>query len=160
VIAIAPSSIVYVGIGSSKTAVSSWTFDGADLPFAPYVHNEAYAKSRRLIDLYDPTFDAAPPASRIAGERIAGPILLISGRADALWPSSRMADEIAQRLKNSGFKYEVTNLQFDDVGHHAGGIPLRPTADSVRLGGSARSISHAQIEAWRAIVSFLSKLSR
>jgi dienelactone hydrolase len=160
VIAIAPSSVVYEGIGGSKEKVSSWTSKGADLPFAPYVQNETYTKSRRLIDLYDPTFAAAPAESRIAVEKINGPILLISGKADALWPSSRMADEIAARLKSKGFRHEVTNLQHDDVGHHASGIPLRPTADSVRLGGTARSIAHAQVQSWRAIAAFLSKLKR
>jgi dienelactone hydrolase len=158
VIANSPSSLVYEGVGSSKTAVSSWTSKGADLAFAPYARNETYTKSRRLIDLYNPTFDGAPASSRIAVEKIAGPILLISGKADALWPSSRMADEITSRLRGKAFRYDVTNLQFDDVGHHAAGVPLRPTADSVRLGGSARSIAQAQIEAWRAIVTFLSKL--
>jgi dienelactone hydrolase len=160
VIAISPSSVVYEGIGSSKGQVSSWTYKGAELPFAPYVRSEKYAQSRRLIDLYDPTFDGAPESSRIAAEKISGPILLISGKADTLWPSARMADEIAGRLKSKGFKYEVNNLQFDDVGHHASGIPLRPTGDSVRLGGTARSIGHAQVEAWRAIDSFLSNLKK
>ena len=160
VIAVSPSSVVYEGIGNSKEKVPSWTYKGADLPFAPYVSSEAYTKSRRLIDLYDPTFDAAPVESRIAVEKISGPVLLISGKVDALWPSSRMADEIAARLKSKSFRHEVTNLQFDDVGHHAAGIPLRPTADSVRLGGSARSIAHAQLGSWRAIGAFLAKLRR
>ena len=160
VVAYAPSSVIYEGIGNSPGHVSSWTYKGVELPFAPYVHNDTYSKSRRLIDLYEPTFAAAPPESRIAVENIAGPIMLISGKDDALWPSSRMADEMAGRLKSKGFKFEVTNLQFDDVGHHCAGIPLRPTADSVRLGGSARSIAHANVEAWHRIVSFLTVLKQ
>ncbi len=160
VIAISPSSVVYEGIGNSKTPVSSWTYKGGDIPFAPYVSNETYKKSRRLIDLYDPTFDAAPSTSQIAVENIAGPVLLISGKVDMLWPSARMANEIVTRLKRKTFPYKITNLQFDDVGHHAAGIPLRPTVDSVRLGGTARSIAHAQVDAWRAIAAFLSELRR
>lgn len=160
VIAYAPSSVVYEGIGNSSAHVSSWTSKGIDIPFAPYVHNDTYTKSRRLIDLYDPTFDAAPPESRIAVEKINGPILLLSGRADALWPSSRMADEMAQRLRKNGFKFQFANLQFIDVGHHVASIPLRPTADSTRLGGSARAIAHANVDAWSAIVEFLSRLKK
>jgi len=160
VIAFAPSSVVYEGIGSSTASVSSWTYKDVDIPFASYVHNDTYTKSHRLIDLYDPTYGAAPPKSRIAVEKISGPILLLSGQADLLWPSGRMANEIATRIKNNGFKFELTNLQFDDVGHAVARIPLRPTADSVRLGGSARSIAHANIESWRAIVSFLAKLEK
>ena len=156
VIAYAPSSVVYEGIGSSTNLVSSWTTKGIEVPFAPYVHNETYAKSHRLIDLYDPTYDAAPTNSRIAVEKISGPILLLSGRSDELWPSARMAT----RIKTIGFKFEFTNLQFDDVGHAVAHIPLRPTTDSVRLGGSARSIAHANVESWRAIISFLVKLKK
>src|SRR6478672_11227292 len=38
VIAFAPSSVVYEGIGSSTASVSSWTYKDVDIPFAPYVH--------------------------------------------------------------------------------------------------------------------------
>jgi len=160
VIAIAPSSVIWEGISQSKESLSSWTVGGKDIPFAPYVKSEEYIKSRRLIDLYDPSFDKAPVESHIAVERIAGPILLIAGKNDLLWPSSRMADAIATRLAAKNFKYKVLNRQWDNVGHHVGSVPNRPTADSVRLGGTPQSISKAQFEAWREIIVFLNSLKR
>lgn len=160
VIAYAPSSVVWEAISQSKESYSSWTAGGKDIPFAPYVKSEEYTKSRRLIDLYNPSFDKAPVGSQIAVERIAGPILLISGKADMLWPSSRMADAIVARLAANLFKYKVLNRQWDNVGHHVAGVPNRPTADSVRLGGTAQSISKAQFEAWREIIAFLNSLKR
>jgi len=160
VIAVAPSSVVFEGISNGQRSLSSWTAVSNDVPFAPYVRSDEYTKSRRLIDLYDPTFDKAPPASVIEVEKIAGPILLISGKSDMLWPSARMADQMAKRLREKGFKYEVTNWQRDDVGHHVARVPLGPTADSVRLGGSARSIAIAQVDAWGQMISFLNKLAR
>jgi len=160
VIAVAPSSVVWEAISQSKESFSSWTSGGKDIAFARYVTTEEYKKSRRLIDLYNPSFDKARTESAIAAERIAGPILLISGKNDTLWPSARMADAIAARLAAKNFKYKVLNRQWDDVGHHVGSVPDRPTADSVRLGGTPHSIAKAQFEAWREMIAFLNSLKR
>jgi dienelactone hydrolase len=160
VVAIAPSSVVWEAISQSKESYSSWTSRGKDLPFAPYVQTDEYKKTRRLISLYDPSFAKAPAESQIAVERIAGPILLISGNNDLVWPSAEMANAIEARLAKNNFKYNVLNRQWDNVGHHVAGVPNRPTADSVRLGGTAQTIANAQFEAWREIVSFLSSLKR
>jgi dienelactone hydrolase len=154
-IAIAPSSNVFQSIREDRAPSSSWTFEGKELPYAPYRPGDAFAVSRKLIDLYVPSFEAAPPESQIPVENITGPILLISGREDALWPSSRMADHIAARLKSLRHAIPVHNRQFDDAGHHAGNIPMRPTGDSTRLGGTASGIAHAQMESWRLIFEFL-----
>jgi dienelactone hydrolase len=159
VIVSAPSSVVFEGIGSSKISVSSWTIEGKDVPFAPYVRNELYTQSRRLVDLYNPTLAGAGDNSKIPVEKISGPILLISGKEDMLWPSARMAGDISARLSARGFKYPVKNISLENAGHHAGSFPLRPAADSVRLGGTAQGIAQAQVEAWREIVKFLASIT-
>jgi pimeloyl-ACP methyl ester carboxylesterase len=38
-------------------------------------------------------------------ERIQGPVLLISGRADRIWPSERLADIAFQRLQAHAFPH-------------------------------------------------------
>jgi dienelactone hydrolase len=160
VIAYAPSSVVWEAISQSKESNSSWTMGGKDVAFAPYVTSEEYKKSRRLIDLYDPSFAKAPVESQIAVEKINGPILLLSGKNDLLWPSATMADAIEARLAKHNFKYKVFNRQWENVGHHVAGVPNRPTADSVPLGGTAQTIAKAQFEAWREIIAFLTSLKR
>ncbi len=157
VIGIAPSSVVFQCLSRGRPAASSWSATGGEEPYAPFVASETFDKTHRLTDLYLASLAAAPAASRIPVEKIAGPVLLISGRDDALWPSSKMATEIADRLADHHFKYAVTNRIFDDVGHHSGHVPFRPTRDSVSLGGTAKALAHAYPEVWTMIFAFLSR---
>jgi len=160
VVALAPSSVVYQSITGGRDSSSSWTLRGMELPFAPYVGSEAFTKSHRLIDLYEPTLAAAPAASAIAVEHINGPVLLIAGKDDALWPSAKMAEQLVARAKRAGFKPRIVNQTIDDAGHHVANVPNRPTGDSVRLGGTAAGLAAAQFRSWQAIVEFLGQSLR
>lgn len=160
VVAIAPGSVVFQNLGSSRRSTSSWTSGGTDVPFAPFVKSEVFDKTRRLADLYNASLDAAPPQAKIPVERIAGPILLLSGKDDALWPSTKMANEIVNRLTQHHFRYPVKNQSFDDVGHHVATIPMRPTADSVRLGGKPQALAKTHLRAWREVIGFLDTSTR
>jgi len=155
VVAIAPSSVVYQSITGGKQVSSSWTAGGKELPYAPYVTSEEFKKSKRLIDLYVPTLAAAPDAAAIPVETINGPILLLAGKDDALWPSATMAAQIEARAKRMRFRYPIINQPADAAGHAVARLPNRPTADTVRLGGTAEGNAAAQRASWRAIVEFL-----
>jgi dienelactone hydrolase len=160
VVAVAPSSVVYQSITGGKQESSSWTAGEQELPYARYVSSEEFKKSKRLIDLYVPTLAAATAEAAIPVETINGPILLLAGKEDALWPSAEMAAQIEARAKRLGFRYPVINRAFDAAGHHVGRPPNRPTADSVRLGGTAEGIAAAQRESWRAMLEFLDRSLR
>ena len=56
--------------------------------------------------------------------------------------------------------YPVKNRVIEEVGHHVATIPMRPTADSVRLGGKPQALAKAHVQAWREIVSFLNESMR
>ena len=161
VVAYAPSSVVFQSITNGKGGVtSSWTAGGKELPFAPYAASEAFSSSHRLVDLYEPTLAAAPAAAAIPIEKIDGPILLLAGKEDALWPSATMAEHIVARAKEQGFRHPVINQTVEGAGHHVARIPNRPTIDSVRLGGTAQGLAQAQRNSWRAIVDFLDRSLR
>jgi len=155
VIAIAPSSVAFQSITEQRSNTSSWSVDGKEVPFAPYAASEKFLQSRRLADLYEASLAAAPPAAEIPVEKIRGPILLLSGKDDALWPSAAMAERIVERARRNQFPYPLKNLSFQNAGHHVANPPLRPTADSVRLGGTAQGLAVAQVASWREIVEFL-----
>jgi dienelactone hydrolase len=155
VIAIAPSSVVFQSITGNRSNTSSWAAEGKDVPFAPYAMSEKFLQSRKLVDLYESSLAAAPPAAEIPVEKIRGPILLLAGKDDALWPSAAMAERIAERARRTNFRYPVKVFSFPDAGHHAASLPLRPTADSVRLGGTAQGLAAAQVAAWDRIGEFL-----
>ncbi|WP_215731645.1 acyl-CoA thioester hydrolase/BAAT C-terminal domain-containing protein [Bizionia saleffrena] len=53
----------------------------------------------------------------IKAEKINGPILLLSGSDDKVWPSLIMADIIEQRLKENNFKHSFQNIKYENAGH-------------------------------------------
>jgi dienelactone hydrolase len=155
VIAIAPSSVTFQSITGGRANTSSWSAGGKDVPYAPYMPSEKFLQTRQLGDLYEASLAAAPPAAEIPVEKIRGPILLLAGKDDTLWPSAAMAERIAERARRHGFRHPVKMSLFQDAGHHIGRQPMNPTTDSVRLGGTAQGIAAAQVAAWDQIVEFL-----
>jgi len=55
--------------------------------------------------------------ARIEVEEINGPILLISGEKDHIWPSKEMSDEVINRLKSKGFSYPVQHIVVPNGNH-------------------------------------------
>ena len=155
VVAAMPSSVVWPGIAASATLEPSWTERGAPVADLPYAF-AAYAKGG-IFGLYSealPTL-AQHPEAAIPVERIAGPVLLICGEADSLWPSCRMADQIAERLKAHARPAAVI-LRYQDAGHAVFGPPVSgPHPWLASLGGSADGNNAARADAWPKLVAFL-----
>jgi pimeloyl-ACP methyl ester carboxylesterase len=59
----------------------------------------------------------------IAVENIAGPVLLVSGELDPVWPSTEMSNAVVDRLSRKGFRYPVRHI----VVH--GGDHIQPQRD-------------------------------
>jgi len=157
VVAIAPSSVAFQSLRQDHAQTSSWTWQDKEVPFAPFVIGREFRQSHRLVDLHRPSLAAAPAAAALHIERIGGPVLLLSGRQDALWPSAVMADQLEARNRAQHGHASIENLQYDDAGHHVAHIPQRPTGDSVRLGGSAAGLAHAQLQSWKSLIAFLER---
>lgn len=177
VVAYAPSSVAFAGIGgASGRHRSSWTYRGAPIPCVPYP-----AKIRPGLGLRGVSFapiyraalenSAAVDAAAIPIEHSDAPILLISGDRDQMWPSSTMADQLVARLAKAGKSDQVSHLRFPDAGHSF--FPWRPDIKSERisriidgvrlmgvggfvdLGGRAKANNAALRDAWPQVVSFL-----
>ncbi len=103
--------------------------------------------------------DAAIPV-----ERIEGPILLISGTDDRLWPSTRFCELIEKRLQERGFAHHYSHLRCEGAGH-AIGLPEAESSLTVidlpgarlrlNLGGSAQANADCACHAWPRIYAFL-----
>jgi dienelactone hydrolase len=50
-------------------------------------------------------------------EKLNGPILLLSGSDDQIWPSAEMAKKLHQRLNEKKFSHHVTNIIIPGAGH-------------------------------------------
>jgi len=177
VVALAPSAVLWGGYGAGGAASTpAWTEAGRALPFittAPTPEARAtVATGARagqgqastplyLSELRDPAIVAA---ATIPVERIAGPILLVAGEADALWPSGTFAGLIAARLQQQGHAYPDAALRYADAGHLLG-PPNLPTAGAFTLvpgqatalatGGTPVGNAAAAADAWPQILRFL-----
>lgn len=157
VVAGVPSSVVWAGIDREGGPVgSSWSAAGQPLTYAPYDMTNGFTS---VFNLYADSLAKAPAGAEIPVETIAGPILMISGEADGLWPSSLMAARIERRLEAHGFTHPVVNLAYPEAGHAAFGPPVRPDAPglagALSLGGTMEGLIAARADGWPRVLTFL-----
>lgn len=105
-------------------------------------------------------------AARIPVERIAGPILLISGTDDGFWPSSTYSARIQAELTASRHPWPVRHLCHEGAGH-AIGIPFVPATQIAKVhpvagvlisgGGSPASNARASRLSWEGVLEFLAE---
>ena len=108
VVGVVPSGVAFMGIGRSPLAQrhSSWTIGGRPVAFVPSRYNarviREFASWRpiRLRVFYEAamTNERAMDAAAFPLERIQGPVLLLSGQNDQLWPSADLAERAAARV--------------------------------------------------------------
>ncbi|MBS0333085.1 MAG: dienelactone hydrolase [Proteobacteria bacterium] len=161
VVAGVPSSVVWAGIDMKNPAApvttSSWSWQGKPLAFAPY----AEGPFRGVRDLYERSLAKAPPEAAIPVEKIHGPVLLISGKADQLWPSTPMADAVIARLDARRFAWPHSHLSYGDAGHAAFGPPLPASSPNLKrlasLGGTPEGNNAARADGWPKALAFLDR---
>lgn len=157
VIAASPSHVVWPGLAQYFVLQSSWSEGGAPVPFVPYDMSQGFTSIFSIFQNSLPNV-ARNPNAIIPVERINGPVLLVSGEADGLWPAKVMADAIAARLRANNFRHRVENLSYPDGGHMTPTPPgLGPTtpASVVQMGGTVEGTDRARAAAWPAMICFL-----
>jgi pimeloyl-ACP methyl ester carboxylesterase len=104
----------------------SWVLNGQPLPYAD-VHvtlsgPEAVHTPDGIAVTPDYQRDAASAEADarcgIPVERCSGPLLLLSGRDDAMWPSAYGGDRVIDRLRRHGLAHQAEHLAFENVGHY------------------------------------------
>ncbi len=157
VIAAVPSNVVWAGIDRTGGAVgSSWTADNQPLPYVSYDFSKGFTG---IFNLYRDSLPPASPDAEIPVERIAGPILLVSGEADTLWPSTEMANRVEARLRAHNFTHPVEHLAYPDAGHAVFGAPVRADAPGLQnvtvVGGTVEGLVAARADLWPRTLTFL-----
>jgi dienelactone hydrolase len=145
VIAYVPSSLVWQGfLRLAFLAQSSWSFQGQSLPFAAFANGH--------FDDNGWQDQAQVAAATILVEKITAPLLLISAGQDRVWPSTRMANDIMDRMSAAGCPLARKHLALEQGGHSLS-VPNLPT---VTYGGVNRA-DNAQAErlAWAEVLEFL-----
>lgn len=140
-------------VDPTDLTAASWTLRGADLPKAS------------SQDFYHPN-PASPAIIRV--EKIAGPILLVCGSQDYLWPSCPNAAALQQRLRTHGRPAAMV-LSYPGAGHFVvSPLPYLPMTVSgsstgangrtLQVGGTYTADQAARAAAWPKILSFLHNL--
>lgn len=162
-VAYVPSAFVWAGFDfadPTNMSRSSWSLNGEPLPFVPYgaAPPEFGERGMCTTPVYESGLDAAPEQAVIPIERARGPVLLVSGGQDGLWPSSRMSKMVVERAHAMGRPDLVRHLDYPDAGH----VPLEKIPDiappgglQFDLGGTREADIAAHRDAWPHVLELL-----
>lgn len=153
VVAYVPANVRYPACCGKTRVPYAWTWQGQPLAF-----DRPWESSRN---------PAAAMHASIAVENTQGPMLLISGDDDGVWPSSDMANAVVSRLKNAHFTYPVEHLKYPHAGHMAGRPEIVPAWHSwvkqpvsgreMNWGGTPKGDAQSSFDAIPKVLAFLQK---
>jgi dienelactone hydrolase len=163
-IAVAPSGVVWQGLNFTNMTnrQPAWTVNGRPLPWvAP--QGSDYRPDQALAQMFTAAFETmeSRPDAAIPVERIHGDVLLISGGADRIWPSTRFADRIVARLQALNFKGSVLHLDYPEAGHalfvgEPDGLMARAVdGGNAMMGGTPQANAQARADSWRRTLAFV-----
>src|SRR5262245_29583130 len=178
----APSGVVFWALGLAEPGDTrspvAWTFRGKPLPYLQ--ENNRSGDSHPVFDpcrpvAYAPFYrsqlrDArAVERATIPVEKIRGPVQLVSGGDDQMWPSSDLTDIALRRLETHRHPFPFRHLKYPDAGHTIL-VPYWPLLELRVLtlarvegvqdhllfqGGTAKADAEAGIDAWGDLLTFL-----
>jgi len=173
VVGYAPSAVVWRGVSYSLRSFfgsprSSWTLRDEPVPFVSIsprfseVAGYLVGKMPSLRGIFERSLgdEAAVAAGSIAVEKIEGPVLLISGTDDQVWPSTRFSEMVVERLKAHDHPFPYDHLRYEGAGHPAGlpySGPVMIRAGPMPLGGSLEANGFLKADSWPKVLGFLKK---
>ena len=154
IVAIAPSSVAFQSITKNWRETSSWSHKGEPLPFVPYLVNEKFNRDTLAIMYRESlTQKEVVDSAVIKVENATGPILLISGEGDTLWPSTEMSQNIIKRLKEHSYPYYYNHISYPNAGHSIGTIFVN-IKEWKLWGGTETGNGIAQKDAQKRVIRF------
>jgi pimeloyl-ACP methyl ester carboxylesterase len=158
-------AVVGATAGAASPVGHAWTLHGEPLPqgvIGPGRYR--YGPLGRVFDLRSGfeqgLLSPETQAARIPVRRIEGPVLLISGGDDQLWPSKLYADQIMAGLRSDPAVHE--HLNYPAAGHTVLWFPNWPTpivfssnGALIALGRTPAADNAAHVRDWPAMVAFI-----
>jgi dienelactone hydrolase len=176
VVAYVPSGVLWGGFGGDEAVAAAWTYKGKPLAYVPTYQTpevtalmEDAVKNKAPIPLtpsFHSSYDALSDLNEviIPVEKTNGPILLISGEDDQMWPSTRFGDIAMNRLRAHNFPHRFEHLHYADAGH-ATLSPYVPTTinylshpvdgNLYAVGGLPKAQADANEHSWEQLLRFL-----
>jgi hypothetical protein len=177
VAAYAPSGLVWSGLTYGGEETSSWTLENEPVPYVStafppsvvgdYVASWPLGEPVSLRPTYEVGLERATEAeveaATIHVEDIDGPVTLVSGGDDRLWPSVQLGELVAKRLRDHNHPYAVRHLPTWQAGH-AISFPYQPTTgltafggpfpgSTTALGGTPHGLARAAENTWPVVLS-------
>jgi dienelactone hydrolase len=180
IVAYAPSSVAWAAGGRDNATgeiIPSWTWRGEPVPFAALPLRNFMLRSalpvtvaRRPV-MFRNLFRAglrnrdAVARAAIPVEQIRGPIMLLAGGDDHVWPAAEMCEAILARLTDHRFPHAVEYRNYPHAGHMLRYPYLPTTARQSRnrhlrnarfsFGGTAPADAEANADSWHRAIAFL-----
>jgi len=176
VVGYAPSGVAWQSIPTGSASVreeprSSWTLGAEPVPFVPFKPTpsvmaamEGFFSGRptSLTILHESALEdeAAVERAEIAVEGINGPVLLISGTDDRLWPSTRLSEIAMEHLRRYEHHFPYEHLRYEGAGHQIGApgadeTPFGREFGPFVLGGSTETNRAASVDSWPRVLDTL-----
>lgn len=187
VVALVPSAVLMgPDLGDPASVPASWTLGGRScqeplvVPFdedwtsamlsaaagGSWAGSGPLAGTPMTVDAIIRADPLALDRAMIPVEKTCGPILLVSGEQDEMWPSVQLAELAVRRLADHGFSHPVEHLRYAGAGHTAAIAPYFPTTRNwlahsqfpfpMAIGGEPGGTATAQVAAAEQILRFLS----
>ena len=151
VVAYVPANVRYPSCCQMPLG-ASWTWKGQALAWAsPRDKGDAAETMRAGIQV----------------EHTQGPVLVIGGEDDGVWPSAKMVEAVSARLHENHFAHEVVVLKYAHAGHRAGmpeiipawhnGVPHPGAFRDTDYGGTPEGNAESTLDAIPRVLEFLEK---
>jgi hypothetical protein len=121
----------------------AWTFRGEPLP--------SISNPFEILQANPERFEKA----EIPLERTDGPVLLICGDADQVWPSTQLSQVAMDRLGRFERPYRDEFRRYPDAGHGIQPPYLPATPGTSYYGGDLVGNAAANEDSWRCLLSML-----
>jgi dienelactone hydrolase len=173
VVALVPSPIRWGGM-SPRRGAPAWTYEGEPLPFLVNTRHLsrvqlpdgriAYSGRRSFEEALVDKTAVETAMSKI--ERTRGPILMIGGDEDQVWPSCTFIKLAEEYLREKHHPFKDRSICYPKAGHRVAAVPGSPGAGILSfrhpvshrlsfMGGTADGDTLGQQDAWAQIEGFL-----
>ena len=177
----APSTITFQGNSLLSDPGSAWTADGEGVPYVPLARPTGF-RSRTVTrwlrgrplsvrPLFERGLAQASEkrvrAATVPVEEIGGPVLLVTGDDDRVWPADTLATRAMARLDAQSYPHAYDHLRVPGAGHDIK-VPYHPTSErSTRpvpipgqslmldMGGTPAGYARADAQAWKLTLATL-----
>jgi dienelactone hydrolase len=154
VVSYSGSGVVY----DTPSGTPAWTEDGDPVPHLsgegePEWTDDGQVITRPVLERgLDAADEASLDAATIPVEETDGPILLLSGGDDLVWPAQRLSAIAATRLTDSAFPHEFDHRSYEGAGHLIS-VPYAP--HPARGGGTPAGTARAAEDSWPIVLRYL-----